>query len=160
MECSFSANENAYPAPQIIFDEIGFSLLKIECWKIFGSNTENLVLKNMINIWKRTIFLFSFMGNVSINDKLKTNLFFFFFFPSFPMKSKWYFLFNYSSFRNANIETLQPADCISFQKHKVNECSENHQKLVSLKEPQIHLLDYLLNDSQEGERLNYLHSRK
>lgn len=77
MECSFSANENAYPAPQIIFDEIGFSLLKIECWKIFGSNTENLVLKNMINIWKRTIFLFSFMGNVSINDKLKTNLFFF-----------------------------------------------------------------------------------
>jgi len=50
MECSFNANANAYPPPQIIFDEIGFSLLKIECWKIFGFNTENLVLKNMINI--------------------------------------------------------------------------------------------------------------
>lgn len=65
------------------------------------------------------------------------------------------FSFNTTGNRNVNIESLQASDWVSLQKHEVNEHIENRQELTSLKEPQIHLLDYLLSDSQEGERLNY-----
>lgn len=65
------------------------------------------------------------------------------------------FSFNSTGNRNVNIESLQASDWVSLQKHKVNEHIENRQELTSLEEPQIHLLDYLLDDSQDGERLNY-----
>lgn len=65
------------------------------------------------------------------------------------------FSFNSTGNRNVNVESLQASYWIYLQKHKVNEHIENRQELTSLKEPQIHLLDYLLNDSLEGERLNF-----
>lgn len=57
--------------------------------------------------------------------------------------------------RNVNIESLQTSDWVSLQKDKVDECIENRQELTGLKEPQIHLLDCLLHDSQESKKLNY-----
>lgn len=140
--------------PQEFFKDAGFSLLNIESWKIFVFNTETPLLKNIINIWKLTIFLFSFKGNVSIKKKLKKKPFFFLLSQLFHEKQ---IVFSFSSTgnRNVNIESLQASDWVSLQKHKVNECIENRQELTSLKEPQIHLLDYLLHDSQESERLKY-----
>lgn len=93
------------------------------------------------------------MGNVSINNKLKTTLFFLL--SQLSPEKQMIFSFNTTGNRNVNIESLQASDWVSLQKHEVNEHIENRQELTSLKEPQIHLLDYLLSDSQEGERLNY-----
>lgn len=138
--------------PTRIFQKVGLSLLKIESWKIFGFNTELPSFEEYNQYLKTDRFPVLIYGKCQHKKEIKNNLFFLL--SQLSHEKQMVFSFSSTGNRNVNIESLQASDWVSLQKHKVNECIENRQELTSLKEPQIHLLDYLLHDSQESERLN------